>query len=951
MQPRRAFVEAFANVGENARVGLRTYGDQIEPTAPEGREASCTSDSRLVTPVAPLQREELIGQVQNFAALGDTPMGLAIEQASRDIPAGSTGTIVLFSDGRDECFDADLDGDPLSGPSFGEDPCETAKAVTAGDSAVDRIVTVGFGADSAAETELRCIADSTGGDYTAIVTPEDARNVLPELLVQLSAPREAQRLVGRAIRGSETTDSAPDLVRLDEIGAERVLYTDTIDMNSKRMYRMAEYGPEGGTFTATVFGLPETLGIEFDMRIFVPELDERFFQGQHGDFDAGNPARPTASIRCTDCQITGGPYEAFFVVTLDAADNNLEGTFELEILTEGPGFGGPTTSCSAPQACFYPQEIIDRTAQLEEIREELAGGTPDLAPQDLIDERDRLLAESAEAQAQYEAAEARSDEIAARLPLAPAKSNSYTVPFLMMLVGAGLAFAPWQKLARSPKEDDEGDGDDAKSDDADTDAAPKKSKRRRRGKETNADDAPQEQTTAAAGEITDDSSEPVRTGPTLDVGPPPAVSPNRVSSGNSWDAELEAAKAALAQQRPDRPQRTDADSPIEPVAAAEPVADFPMPAAPDQTISGQFTAAQHAAAKVAAEKIAAQRAAQANEATPDAGPVPDVAPPMDSVAGEPAAVQAAPAEQASNPTSDTSVESAAVSPVEAAVPDAVAVERLDAPDEVEPSAAIAIEASQAAVAPATPAVTAPDVGDQAAAEQAAAEAAEQAAAERAAAEEAARKAAARQAAEEAAAKQAAAEAAAKQAAEEAAAKQAAAEKAAAERAAAEKAAREEAERIAAEKAAAEKAAAEKAAREEAARIAAEKAAAEKAAAEKAARKEAERLAAEKAAREEASPHCCRKSCRRKGSTRRSRTPSRRKSRTRRSSPHRRRKSCRRKGSTRRSRTPSRRKSRTRRSSPHRRRKSRRRKSSRRKGRRRTRRSRRSRTPSRRAPCG
>ena len=48
-----AFIEAFSNVSPNAQVGLRTYGDQIEPTTPANREASCTSDTRVVSPVAP----------------------------------------------------------------------------------------------------------------------------------------------------------------------------------------------------------------------------------------------------------------------------------------------------------------------------------------------------------------------------------------------------------------------------------------------------------------------------------------------------------------------------------------------------------------------------------------------------------------------------------------------------------------------------------------------------------------------------------------------------------------------------------------------------------------------------------------------------------------------------------------------------------------------------------
>ena len=453
-----AFTEAFANVSPEARVGLRTYGDQIPAAAPGSREASCTTDSRIATSVAPLQREELIAQVQGFTALGDTPIALALQQASTDIPAGSTGTIVLFSDGRDECFDADLDGDPASGPSYGQDPCEVAKAITNGDAAVDRVVTVGFRADDAAETELRCIADSTGGTYTAIETPQDARDALPQLLVELSAPREAQRLIGRQIQGATSTDDAPDfirldLIRLDQPNATELLYTDSIDMNSVRMYRMPEYGPDGGTFTATIFGLPPEPGIGFDMHIFVPKLDQRFFQGQHGDINAGLPQRPTTSIRCTDCQITGGPHEAFFVVTLDSDGTGLEGTYELEILTEGPGFGGITTSCSAPQECFYPQEIIDLTEQLESSRSELNNGVGELASPGLIAERDQLRVDTSDEQDAVNAANARAQELEERILLAPIKSNNFGFPLLMILAGVGLAFAPMQKFRRAAKDD------------------------------------------------------------------------------------------------------------------------------------------------------------------------------------------------------------------------------------------------------------------------------------------------------------------------------------------------------------------------------------------------------------------------------------------------------------------------------------------------------------------
>lgn len=643
-----AFVEAFANVSPEARVGLRTYGDQLAPTDPANREASCTTDTRLVAPPAPLQRDDLIAQVESFSARGDTPMGLALQQAAGDIPQGATGTIVLFSDGRDECFDADLDGDPASGPSYGEDPCEIAKQITAGDSAVDRVVTVGFRADAAAETELRCIADSTGGTHTTIVTPEDARDALPELLVQLSAPREAQRLEGRAIRGTASIEGAPDLVRLDEIVADRVLYTDSIEMNSARFYRMAEYGPDGGTFTATVFGLPPEAGITLDMRIEVPSLGERFFEGEHGDPDAGLPERPTASIRCTDCKISGGPYEAFFVVSLQSEDPAAAGAYELELLTEGPGFGGPTTSCSAPQACFYPQEVLNQQAQLAEIQAELDAGVGELAPASLIAERDELRGPTIAAQEANDAAQVRATELEERIARAPVPSTSFTMPMLLIVLGVALGFAPVEKLRRSP---DGGKGENDKTDKNDkTGENGEKADRRSRGEKRRgrrrsagatdstsnspagaavaprAEDAPHGSDAAASVGATggattsagptghggtpdapasgaDGSTGPQDArGPFLgDVGPTPEVSPHAGRPKLSWDAELEAAKAELAMQRFGATEAS-ATSP-ETLPAA------PLPAAPTAAETAETADERLAAVQASLDEEARQRQA------------------------------------------------------------------------------------------------------------------------------------------------------------------------------------------------------------------------------------------------------------------------------------------------------------------------------------------------------
>lgn len=545
-----AFSEAFANISPDALVGLRTYGDQIAPTSPENRQASCSTDTRLVTPVAALQRDALIREVQGFSALGDTPMGLALQAASGDIPAGAKGTIVLFSDGRDECFDADLDGDPAAGPSFGEEPCAIARGLLDGSSGVERVVTVGFATDETAAAELQCIANATAGAYTAIETAADARDILPELLVELSAPREAERLAGREIVGSEEIETAPDLQDLGLVGASRLLYTDTIEMNSERVYRVPNFQPGGGTLTATVFGLPPEPDLIFDLRLYSTRLDREFFQGDHGDTDAGLPERSSASIRCTGCAVGDREGEVFWIISLETDNRDVKGTYEIELLIEGPGFGGPETTCRAPQACYYGAAIDAATAERDALQAELSQASGELATESLLAERDSIRAETDAAQAIVETTNLRSQDLEARIAAAPQRSTSWRLPMLMVALGAILALVPLQKLRRrkEPKPNDDSTGP-GPADGSDSQAA-----------------------------IPDPNMLAIGPGPVV-TEPEPAVSR---SGAHDWDAELDAAKAALAQQRPVHPSEEKQAEPLPQRtlgAKTDAVAPTPAPAA------------------------------------------------------------------------------------------------------------------------------------------------------------------------------------------------------------------------------------------------------------------------------------------------------------------------------------------------------------------------------------
>jgi hypothetical protein len=112
-------------------------------------------DTELVAPVAPLDRAAIREAVESVEASGFTPIGLSLQEAFTDLPESGTRSIVLISDGEDTCAPPD--------------PCEIAEELY-GELLDARTESVGSLIDtgSAAEQQLRCIAEVTGGQYTSV---------------------------------------------------------------------------------------------------------------------------------------------------------------------------------------------------------------------------------------------------------------------------------------------------------------------------------------------------------------------------------------------------------------------------------------------------------------------------------------------------------------------------------------------------------------------------------------------------------------------------------------------------------------------------------------------------------------------------------------------------------------------------------------------------------------
>ncbi|GAA3188808.1 MULTISPECIES: vWA domain-containing protein [Streptomyces] len=218
---RKAVGAAADALPDGHPTGLRVYGAD--------RSRGC-DDTRLVRPVAPLDRAGLKQAAAAVEPEGDAPVGRSLQAAAADLRAhgGSSGsrTILLVSDGEDSC--------PT--PS----PC--AVAAQLGRSEEDlRIDTVGFQVSGAARQQLECVAKAGNGRY---YDAPDAGSLTRQLqrAGQLSAG--SYRLKGERVRGEPARDTAPRLTPGQ--------YTDTIGPNEKRYYAVDLDAAATADFSATV---------------------------------------------------------------------------------------------------------------------------------------------------------------------------------------------------------------------------------------------------------------------------------------------------------------------------------------------------------------------------------------------------------------------------------------------------------------------------------------------------------------------------------------------------------------------------------------------------------------------------------------------------------------------------------------------------------------------------
>jgi Ca-activated chloride channel family protein len=213
------------------------YGSKVSGS---GKAAGC-QDTESVLPVGPLNRGVLKQRVAGTQARGFTPIAGALRAAADDLPDQGENTIVLVSDGGDNC----------APPS----PCAVAGEL-AGRGVNLQIQAVGFQVKEGARRQLQCIADKGKGSYV------DAANAQ-----QLGS--QLQTITARALRGYQTKGrnlpgvNAPNLAK--PVGGGQ--YMSSVPAGDTRWYAFGVGLGQGLRVAVTVptnapGGAPDSVSVE-----------------------------------------------------------------------------------------------------------------------------------------------------------------------------------------------------------------------------------------------------------------------------------------------------------------------------------------------------------------------------------------------------------------------------------------------------------------------------------------------------------------------------------------------------------------------------------------------------------------------------------------------------------------------------------------------------------------
>ena len=193
----------------DSKVGLRVYGSTIS----DGK-GSC-KDTQLLAPVATVDKDKLKSGVDKLKPLGNTPIAYSLQQAYKDLPSSGPRSIVLVSDGEENC---------------GGNPCKVARELKK-KGANFYIDVVGLQVDASSRNQLTCIASAGGGTYYDVSKLSELSSTLTRTSVR--AARGYQE-AGRPIEGGTAAGSA--------VKVTDGQWLDTIGDSGTEYYAMPDVG-------------------------------------------------------------------------------------------------------------------------------------------------------------------------------------------------------------------------------------------------------------------------------------------------------------------------------------------------------------------------------------------------------------------------------------------------------------------------------------------------------------------------------------------------------------------------------------------------------------------------------------------------------------------------------------------------------------------------------------
>ncbi|MFC5180755.1 VWA domain-containing protein [Actinomadura harenae] len=193
------------------QLGIRVLGARYR--FPGSSKALGCTDTQQISPVGPVDKARAKAAIATLRPTGWTPIGLALRAATRDLGAGeTTRRIILITDGEDTC----------SPP----DPCEVARQLAS--QGTHLIVdTLGLTLNDKVRQQLTCIADATGGTYTAVQHQNELTGRLNQLVQRAGTTYKRTPV---KVAGTAGCADAPTLAP--------GVYTDRERFSEHRWYRV-----------------------------------------------------------------------------------------------------------------------------------------------------------------------------------------------------------------------------------------------------------------------------------------------------------------------------------------------------------------------------------------------------------------------------------------------------------------------------------------------------------------------------------------------------------------------------------------------------------------------------------------------------------------------------------------------------------------------------------------